>query len=554
MNHMIMKSRILIPLCIAVSCAGLDAAQNPPWRVIYNNDTTNILNCVSPYNKASKERPRMLAEEQIRASVREAVRPGVDAQLISPAHSWVPWWPSKIIPLAEHEQWFRERYGVEPDLSEHRYLLAGGDILGVFIDECHKNNVAALISFRCNDGHHQERTWDEKVPGEVAHALNRFYVEHPEYRLGPPPSRLMKDRVHNWLIPEARAHKERMLAEIVEIYPALDGIELDFLRHPYYFPDDTPMAVRVEVMCDFIGKIRILLEQASAKNNEGHRYLGARIPVNEAEWRDIGLDPDAWRKAGIDYFNVSPSYRLTQQTNVAALRQAAPDARIYLELTHTPQTWKFGGPGYDDHTYRRSTKEMLETTARIGYARGADGMSFFNFAYYREHGGCREQRRPFNEPPFEELSAVASSDALAGAPGYFFQAQDNVLFVKGQKRGYTMDIAPAKGNKAGALRLQLVTTAESRADERAVPEKIARGEWKVVLNGVELKATEAGGKAYPFPTPFKAGFGGATQYLAWQVPAGLLANGGNHIDIIAVNPPEGGLRLKWIDIIQNSSE
>lgn len=552
-----MKIITLNLACLAMLCVGLDAAQNPSWRAIYNNDTTNILNCVSPYNKVSgenpNERPRMLSEEQIRESVREAARSGVGAQLISPAHSWVPWWPSKIIPLAEHEQWFRERYGVEPDLSEHRYLLAGGDILGVFIDECHKNNIAALVSFRVNDGHHLERTWDEKVPGGVAHALNRFYEEHPEYRLSPPPSRVMKDRVHNWLISEARAHKERLLSELIEVYPTLDGIELDFLRHPHFFPDNTPMAVRVEVMCDFIGKVRARLD-TSGKANGKHRYLGVRIPINEAEWQDIGLDPAEWRKAGVDFFNVSPSYRLTQQTNIALLRKAVPDARIYLELTHTPQTWKFGGPGYDDHCYRRSTKEMLETTARIGYARGADGISFFNFAYYREHGGLRDFRGPFDEPPFEELTAAATPVVLADTPGYFFLAQENLLFVKGQKRNFTMDIVPTKGNGAGLLRLQLITAAESRFDERRIAEEIARGDWKVSLNGVELKTVKKSGKAYPFTAPFKAGFGGAAQYLAWEVPADLLINGANNIDITAANPPEGGLRLKWIDIIQKVSK
>ncbi|MDR2674374.1 MAG: hypothetical protein LBC18_05770, partial [Opitutaceae bacterium] len=124
-----MKKRILpLSLCCALAASGaaLFGAQNPPWRMIYDNDTTNILNCASPYNKPAK-RP-VLTDEKIRASVREAAVAGMDAQLIQPCTSWVPWWPSKIVPLREHEQWFRERYGVEPDVAEQRYLLAGGDI------------------------------------------------------------------------------------------------------------------------------------------------------------------------------------------------------------------------------------------------------------------------------------------------------------------------------------------------------------------------------------------------------------------------------------------
>ncbi|OAM88757.1 hypothetical protein OH491_11785 [Termitidicoccus mucosus] len=547
-----MKKRIpFLLLGMVSSSALLHAAQNPPWRMIYDNDTTNILNCVSPFNegRSQSKKDNQLTDEKIRASVREAVVPGMDAQLIQPCTSWVPWWPSKIVPLAEHEQWFRERYGTEPDLAEHRYLLAGGDIVGVFIDECHKNNVAALVSFRCNDGHHQERSWDEKVPGGVAHCINRFYVEHPQYRIAPLPSRAIKDRVHNWLVPEARAHKERLLAEVIEVYPTLDGIELDFLRHPYYFPDDTPMAARVEVMCDFIRKARARLDEVAAKTSGKHRYLGVRVPVNEAEWRDVGLEPSAWRKAGVDYFNISPSYNMTQQTGVAALRKDAPDAKIYLELTHTTQTWKFGASGYDGHCWRRSTREMFINTARQAYARGADGVSFFNFVYYRNHGAPPKERGPFDEPPFDYLPALTDKDKISRADGYFYLKAEHELFPKpGYKREYKMNIVPAAGNGAATLRIQMLTDRESRSSELDKPDTPDRGAWAVTLNGKPLAAAKSLATAYPFPTPFKAGFGHPQQYLSFAIPAGLLKDGDNIITIDSEKAPP--LRLRWIEILQ----
>ncbi len=290
-----LKKTYLPVLMLCALLGSASAAEPPPWRMIYDNDTTNILNCQSPFHNID-ERPRVLTDEKIRASVREAVVDGMDAQLIQPCTTWVPWWPSKIVPLKEHEQWFRDTYGVEPNIPEQRYLLNGGDIVGTFIDECHKNNVAALVSLRINDAHHQERTWDENPPGIFAHCLNRFYREHPQYRLAPPPSRAIKDRVHNWAIPEARAHKEALVKEVIDVYPTLDGIELDFIRHPYYFHEDLPMEKRVEIMCDFISKIRAHLD-ASGKAPTGlKKYLGVRVPITEAEWKDVGLNPANWSK------------------------------------------------------------------------------------------------------------------------------------------------------------------------------------------------------------------------------------------------------------------
>lgn len=540
------KSIILfLSSIVAILCAA-NAAENPPYRMIYDNDTTNILNCVSPFNPPNDP---VFTEEKLRASVREAVVPGMDAQLLQPGTSWVPWWPSKLVPLAKQEAWFRQHYGEEPNIPEHRYLLSGGDIVGPFIDECHKNHVAALVSFRVNDGHHQERSFDEKPPAELAHCINQFYTEHPQYRLAPPPSRAIKDRVHNWLIPEARAYKEAILQELIDSYPKLDGIELDFLRHPYYFPENTPMSERVQVMTGFIKKARGYLDAVAQKTDGKHRYLGVRVPLSKAQWQDVGFDPAAWRAAGVDYFNLSPSYCITQQGDVAAVRQDVPDARIYLELTHTAQTWKFGGPGYDDHCFRRSTPEILQNTARQGYARGADGMSFFNFVYYRQHGGLTERRGPFNEPPFDALPELADKAALDKKPGYFFLAVKDELFASPTKRAtYNMDIVPAKGNGPATVRILVLTDEEKFYSERESAKDIDRGQWEVTLNGVVLTQKKNTDDSYPFPSQFKAGFAKPQQYAAFEVPSGLLKDGQNTVKI--GNLGKKPLRLRWIEISQ----
>lgn len=523
------------------------AAQNPvkpDWRVIFSNDTTNVFNCTSPYNPDGKEEG-LFDEAMLRASVAEAAVKGVDAQLLQPGHGWVPWWPSKILPLEEHEAWFEARYGVKPSIPVHKFLRNGGDLIGAFMDECHKHGVDALISYRVNDNHHLE--WvDDKANGNKAHALTKFYADHPEYRIGSSTSK--DDRVHNWLIPEARDYKLALITEMFEQYPDLDGLELDFMRYPNYFPADTPNEKRVEVMVGFLKEVRAMLDRSAPEGK--HRWLGARVPIHEKDWANIGFDPAAWSAGGAEFFNLSPSYRLTQNTSVAAAREGAPDAAVYLELTHTPQTWKFGGPGYDDHCFRRSTDEMLESTARMGYAEGADGMSAFNFVYYREHGGFRERRGPFNEPPFEVLTEVADRHALDRDPGYFFIEVANDLFLNGRKREYVMTALPADGNGPGTLRIQIVTDEERSADENQAANRIKRGEWEVLLNGTKLEPIGESRDVYPFPTRYKAGFGKSEQYLEWKLPEGLLKNGENRVAVTAINVREEGFRLKWIDIAQ----
>ncbi len=539
-----MKKLPFVSAC-ALACCALVAA-TPPWKAIYSNDTTNIFNCHSPANPQGD--PDLFDEKMLRASVAEAAVQGMGAQLLQPGHGWIAWWPSKLVPLDEHEKWFKQTFGNDPDIAVHRYLLAGGDLLGIFIDECHKHGNAALISYRMNDAHHLEWTVKGNAPGYTAHANNKFYSDHPQYRMAPPPATDGRSRVHNWLHKGARDYKLALLREITEVYPQMDGFELDWMRYPHLFPDGTAQPKRNAIMLEFIKEVRGLLD-ALEKTDGKHRWLGVRIPTDPKAWPEIGLNPKTWQDAGVEFFNISPSYETTEQTGVAELRKAAPDARIYAELTHCTQRWRFGYAGYDAHMWRRSTKEILENSATVAYARGADGVSFFNFAYYRGHGEYQDLKGPFNEPPFELIPTLADKDALRGIPGYFYLDGGHAAFNdKEKKRSYEMDILPANGNAAATLRVQVLGKKEKELSEREPPEAIDRGKWRVVLNGKALEFKGLADKNYPFPTPYKAGFGHAQQYLCFDVPTGLLKNGKNTLVLEKKSGPD--LYLRWLEIVQ----
>ena len=86
-----------------------------------------------------------------------------------------------------------------------------------------------------------------------------------------------------------------------------------------------------------------------------------------------------------------------QGRRAADFRRLVPEAAVYAEMGHATWTGPKLGPGGDSANFRRTTPEQFQTTAHLACTRGGDGVSLFNFAYYREHGG--PGRGPFSEPP-----------------------------------------------------------------------------------------------------------------------------------------------------------
>ena len=203
--------------------------EKAPFRVLYSNDFTNT-GIVAPWHAAGEA----FQPEHLRASVLEAA--GAEVHLLQPAHGQVPWWPSKLYPLAEHHRWWAEHYGI-PFAEQgipgvHRYILDGGDPFAVFLDVARESDQRPFISMRLNDVHHTQHA-DEPHCRTGYHAIGRFYAEHPESRLGAAGSGL------NWAIPEVRDHMLSFIREICETYdPA--GFELDFMRFPNFFKPEFP--------------------------------------------------------------------------------------------------------------------------------------------------------------------------------------------------------------------------------------------------------------------------------------------------------------------------
>jgi hypothetical protein len=528
--------------------AGDNRKKSVPFKVLFSNDTTNILSCISPYHR----RGDPLTKEMIQATVDEV--PGVDAHMLQPGLGWIPWWKSKLYPAAEHYRWVQEKTGLGPDalgkyiredesgdpfkdlLQFGRYILEGNDLLQVFVDRCRQRGQAPFVSFRLNDGHLLEN-----VGTRSPHAVwvSRFYEEHPEYRIGPDKNS-WDQRVHNWAIPQVREHKFSFIREICENYD-IDGLELDFMRHTSFFRlRETTVEQRARIMTEFVARVRRVLDQTMRHGR--HRWLCARVPCFLVAHDPLGIDLPAMVKAGLEMVDLSGFYFTIQQTDLPTVRRMVPGAAVYLEMTHSAWNGPSLPGAYDSFPFLRTTDQQFYTGAHLTYARGGDGVSLFNFVYYREHGMAG--RGPFNQPPFHVLKHLGDRVWLRNQPQWYLLSTgwgnptllgDRPLpktFHRGERHIFMLDLAPNDPTQKGLFRLRALQDASGRA-------------WTVSLNGTQLKAADYVAK--PIDHPYDAFLGQPGEYACFSCPPGIARDGLNQI---AVSIERGDpLTVAYLDLV-----
>jgi hypothetical protein len=517
---------------------GASAPLKAPFRLLYSNDLTNTLSCVSPFHKARQP----FRKEMLEATIDEVAGTGVDVHLLQPGLGVTPLWKSKVQPLDEYAAWLKETYGHKLD-QYTQAVVNGTDLIQTFLDRCRLRGQSPFISIRMNDAHHKEnvdKKKGEKMTGSVSMSINKFYYDHPEYRLVPG-SLSGKDLVLNWAVPEVRAQKLALLQELCENYD-LDGLELDFLRtYSYFRLAETTSEQRASIMTAFVKEVRALLDRTARDSRR--RWLSVRVPCYTDAFDPLGIDLRAFTSAGMDMVNASSHYFTTQQHQLATIRKQAANASVYFELCHTLWKGEKVAVGYDVFPYRRATREHLHTAAHLAYARGADGISLFNFAYYRENG-TGEGRGVFGEPPFDALKALRDPQVLAQEPQHWFIAQGwrapgakplpvPRKIVPGTPAKFNFDLAAPEGGWKRDARLRI------QCDK-------APGDapWSATFNGQPLTASSD--VSEPFPVPYPSMMGKPEELRAWTIPAKWLTNGINRLELTL--QPKGEVAIIFLDL------
>ncbi len=303
---------------------------------------------------------------------------------------------------------------------------------------------------------------------------------------------------------------------------------------------------------EYVAQVRAILDRTA--RNGRRRWLCARVPAMLHGLDTIGVHAPAVVEAGVDMLNLSYSYFTHQGGDLAEIRRQVPNASIYWEMCHCTEVQNLPSKiGYDCFFFRRTTPRQYWTTANLMYAQGADGMSTFNFQYYREHG--TGPRGPFHEPPFEMNRQLADRDWLARQPQQYFitstwmnwDRPERMIESPGKRHRevtlnqptkFEFQLVPPTGGwrKGGRLRMQS-------------PVSLGVSGWAAKLNGREL--TETYDRSEPDEAPYPNLLGGNEDWRAWLVPAELLQAGVNQVELIwkEGDSSTGRQEICWVDLV-----
>lgn len=498
-------------------------------EVFYSNDTTHILSCVSPW-RTREDRASGFTDDHLRASISEAA--DADVHLLQPGLGWIPWWDSKVYSPQEHYGEFLAKHGITKIPPIGRYLLEGGDMVRTLVEHCRKIGVQPFVSLRLNDGHHVRKLASALEKQQPAPEMARHFWENYEaYRIGPDPTDWAQG-VFDWSIPEVRDYKFSLIEELVSRYQ-IDGIELDFVRHWSRFaPDRTTVEDRRSITTQFVARVRKAIDASSQPAQS--RRLCLRIPANLEIHDDQGIDVGELVAAGVDVITLSFSYFTMQDDVVRRLRETHPEVTILLEMTHTTLTGK-ATAGSGTQPYLRTTAQQFYTTAELAYRQGANGVSLFNFPYYREHK--MPELGPFHEPPFEILPRLRDRKFLARQSQWAFLSagrNDPVLgtrplraiLQRNEPQTFLLQMAPRQlHHNDGVLRL--------RSDEPIADRTLSLRFNEMALERIPFVAK-------PLPHPYETWLGSVEEFQCFALPAGLAKPGANQIEIELI----AGIRVR----------
>jgi hypothetical protein len=276
------------------------------------------------------------------------------------------------------------RLDIAPSQSQLHYKQildefrdAGTDVLHVVADQIRKRGKRTLASIRTSDVHHASGLYDFLTP--------QFMRDHPEWRIQHPDG--TPDVAMDYSHEGVRSHRLAIFTELAENYD-IDGLELDFMRSCRYFaPDEAEK--KAEILTDFVGEIRTMLDRVSQERGRDRFILGVRTPPSLEECPGIGLDPKAWvDSSSIDYIAPSDFMWLDYGTRVEDFTTLCEgtDCGVYPCLNPFAAEWVDHRAinGYTTNPVNFNRRVFFSDEHIRGLMRnyrewGADGIYAFNF-------------------------------------------------------------------------------------------------------------------------------------------------------------------------------
>jgi len=347
-------------------------------------------------------------------------------------------------------------------LNVRSLLDAGHDPLVVWAKRAHELGMQFWPSMRMNDIHCD---WVKRWPT----LRSAWEKSRPELRIGDAaPDRYVKlyERkttwAHDFAKQEVRDRKFALIEEMCLNYD-VDGFELDFQRHPYYFKkgqerDGMPL------MTQFVRRVRERLNDIG-KSKAGRLVLHVRVPPTFEMCQEVGLDVRTWIRQGlVDVVTPMDTGYLDMNADVRGFAQVArgTDCRIAGGLEHYVKG--YGG--------KRTTIEMMRAASLGYFNEGASAIYLFN---YDAHGHV-----PFIPQEIQTLREIGDPRTTAWKSKHYFVSLD------------MRDRTPQQGGTK-QLPVDLRAGAE-RQFHFTVGDDLARARQNGLLKAVDLRLSMKGYK------------------------------------------------------------
>lgn len=265
-----------------------------------------------------------------------------------------------------------------PIEEEHRYLnhqlhalhAQGTDPLQVMVDYGHAHGMQVFWSMRMNDTH------DSGRKNEPFFKANRFKQEHPECLMAGFKKRF-EHRKWSAVDYDHEAVRQTGLAlieEVVQTYD-VDGIELDFFRHPVFFEcTSRELPVRDEQrekLTQFMRDVAAVVRRRGEARGRPFT-IAVRTPDDPDYCATIGIDLDAWlRERLLDLFIPGGYFRLRPWRDSVELGHRH-GIQVHAGISDT----RVGGGHHIDAW--RASDECYRARAANAWQAGVDGIYMFN--------------------------------------------------------------------------------------------------------------------------------------------------------------------------------
>ena len=189
---------------------------------------------------------------------------------------------------------FRSKDGSFANNNLTHFLEQGTDGLRMSCEFAHKHGKESIWTLRMNDIHDVSKPafrpqWKKADPKRIISTLAEGQKHNDRRRLW---------SLVNFEHPDVQPRLLEIIHEVLQNYP-VDGVELDFLRAPFYFyfrstyEGQPATATQTTILTRLVQNIRQVVLEESVRQGKP-LLLAARVPSTLKQGRQIGIDTKAW--------------------------------------------------------------------------------------------------------------------------------------------------------------------------------------------------------------------------------------------------------------------